>query len=171
MTSIDKETLSKLYKAIRRELTRKLRESRLAPVTKDLDEDSRSGLTDFPVMTGMRDPDFARRFGASLDKVTDADLAALTLYLPEQESLMMALGKLAGYIDAAPEGKTGLPYLDEWEPAYDSPSEEVPLVWHHGYQEEPRRLLEKGYLIGKSEPSADGSPVTFVTVFISTDES
>lgn len=171
MSSIDKETLIELYKAIRRELARKLRESRLAPVMKNVGESSRPGFTGWPVVTGMKDPDFARRFGASLDKVNDPDIAALTLYLPEQESLVMALGKLAEHIDASPEGMTGLPYLDEWEPAYDSPSEEVPLFWTHDYQEEPRRLLENGYRIGKSEPSADGTPEAFVTVFISTDES
>ena len=171
MSNIDKETLRELYRAVRGELIRKLRQSRLGPVMRDVGKNSRPEFTDLGVVTGMKDPDFVGRFGASLDKVTDADIAALTLYLPEQESLVMALGKLAGHIDAASEGKTGLPYLDEWNPTDDSPSEEVPLVWTYANQDEPRRLLENGYRIGKSQPSADGSPEVFVTIFISRDES
>ena len=171
MSSIDKETLTELYRAIRGELIGKLRQSRLAPVMKDVGKNSRSGFTDLGVVTGMKDPDFVARFGASLDKVNDADIAALTLYLPEQVSLVMALGKLAEHIGAAPEGKTGLPYLDEWEPAHDSPCGEVSVVWTYDYHDEPRTLLENGYRIGKSKPSAGSSSGAFVTVFISTDES
>ena len=171
MSSIDEETLSELHRAIRGELIRKLRQSRLAPVMGDVGKDSRPGFTDLGVVTGVKDPDFVGRFGLSLDEVTDADIAALTLYLPEQETLVMALGKLAGHIGAAPEGKTGLPYLDEWELADDSPSKEVPLVWTNDYQDEPRSLLKSGYRIGKSKPSADGSLAAFVTVFVSRDKS
>ena len=125
---------------------------------RDVGKNSQPGFTDLGVVAGAEEPDFVKRFGSSLDKVTDADIAALTLYLPVQESLVMALGKLARHIEAASEGKTGFPYLNEWKPAHDSPSEEVPLVWTHSYQEKPRRLLEEGFRIGKSKPSADGSP-------------
>ena len=167
MSGSSQETLTELYWAIRGELTRKLRRSRLAPVIRDVGRNSKPGFTDLGVVTGFEERDFIERFGASLDKVTDADIAALTLYLPRHESLVMALGKLAEHTEAAPEGKTGLPYFDEWKPADDAPSEEVPLVWTHTYQEEPRRLLESGYRIGKSQPSADGSPEVFVTIFVS----
>ena len=171
MSGNDKETLRELYRAMRGELTWKMRESRLAPVIRDVGKNSRPGFTDLGMVTGVEDPDFVERFGSSLDKVTDADIAALTLYLPAQECLVMALGKLAEHIGAAPEGKTGLPYFDEWEPAYDAPSEEAPLVWTHSYQDEPRRLLGKGYRIGKSKSSADGSPNVFVTIFVSRGQS
>lgn len=171
MAGNSKETLRELYRAVRGELVGKLRQSRLAPLMRDVGKNTRPGFTDLGVVTGMKDPDFVGRFGASLNKVTDADIAALTLYLPVEESLVMALGKLSRHIDAAPEGKTGLPYLDAWKLADDSSSEEVPLVWTYGYQEEPRRLLENDYRIGKSHPSADGSPGVFVTVFVSRDQS
>ena len=128
-------------------------------------------LTEFPIVSGVEDPAFVGRFGYSLDKVEDADIAALTLYLPAQESLVMALGKLAGHIEEAAEGMTGLPYFDEWKPAHDAPSEEIPLVWTHDYQEKPRGLLDEGYRIGKSQPSADGSSRVFVTIFVSSDQS
>ena len=166
MNASSQETLTELYRAIRGALTRKLRKSRLAPVMRDVGRNSRPGFTDLGVVPGFTDRDFVDRFGSSLDKVVDAYIAALTLYLPPQESQVMELGKLAEHIEAAAEGKTGLPYFDEWKPADDAPSEEIPLVWAHTCQEEPRRLLEKGYRIGKSQPSADESPEAFVTIFV-----
>ena len=167
MSAVNQEILGELYRENRRALTRKLRQSRLAPIMKDVGKNSRPGFADLGVVTGFKDPDFIGRFGTSLEKVEDADIAALTLYLPPQDSLVMALGKLAEHIEEAPEGKTRLPYFDEWTPTDDSPSKEVPLVWSHNYQDEPRKSLEQGYRIGKSKPSAKGSPGVFVTVFVS----
>ena len=163
----NQEILSELYRAIRRALTEKLRQSRLAPIMKDVGKNSRPGFTDLGVVSGLKDPDFIGRFGASLEKVEDADIAALTLYLPPQDSLVMTLGKLAEHIEEAPEGKTGLPYFDEWTPTDDSPSKEVPLAWSHNNQDKSRKLMGQGYRIGKSKPSADGIPGVFVTIFVS----
>ena len=102
-----------------------------------------------------------------MDKVNDADIAALTLYLLPRESWVMALGQLAEHIQQAPEGKTGLPYFDEWQPTDDEPSSEVPVVWTHSYQERPRELLAQGFRIGKSRPSDDGAPGAYVTILVS----
>ena len=93
-------------------------------------------------------------------------VAALTLHLPPQDSLVMALVKLAEQIAAAPEGKTGLPYFDEWTPAHDSTPKEVPLIWSKTFQDEPRKLMSQGYRIGKSQASISGTPRVFVTIFV-----
>lgn len=171
MSDNDNRAMREIYRAVRGELIRKLRQSRLAPAMRYVGKNSRPGFTDLGVVTGAMEPDFVGRFGSSLEKVTDADIAALTLYLPMQESLVMALGKLAAHIENAPEGKVGFSYLDEWDPEDDAPSEEVALIWTYSYQEEPRRLLEEGYRIGKSKPSVDGSSGGFVTIFTSKDHS
>ena len=171
MSTASQETLSEFFREIRRGLIRKLRKSRLATVTSNPGSGSGHGISDFKIVSGFEDQDFVNRFGSSLHKVVDADIAALTLYLPPQESLVKALGKLAEHIEAAPEGKTGLPYFDEWQPAHDAPSGEIPVVWTNDYQEEPRRLVGEGYRIGKSKPSADGSPGFFVTILVQTDQS
>lgn len=171
MNTDSQEILDEFYMSIRRELIRKLRESRLAPVMKDVGKDSLAGFTDLGVVSGFKDQEFVNRFGSSLDKVVDADIAALTLYLPQQESPVMALGKLAEHIEATPEGKTGFPYFDEWKPEDDTPYKEVISVWTYDYQEEPRKLLDDGYRIGKSRPSADGPAGSFVTVLVQTEQS
>ena len=168
MSTVDQDVLTEFYRATRDVLSKKLRQSRLAPVMKDVGKNSRPGFTDLGVVTGFKDQDFVNRFGASLQNVEDADVAALTLYLPTQDSLMASLGKLAGHVGAAPEGKTGLPYFDEWKPTDDSPSAEVPVVWSHSHQDKPRELLAQGYRIGKSKPSADGSPGVFVSILVKT---
>ena len=116
-------------------------------------------------MTGFKDQNFINRFGSSLEKVEDADIAALTLNLPP-ESLMASLGKLVEHIGKAPEGKTGLPYFDEWEPTDDSHSTEIPVLWFPSHEEEPRKLLAQGYRIAKSKPSADGSPGVFLSILV-----
>ena len=154
MSKHNQDVLAELYRATKDALTKKLRQSRLAPLMRD------------GVMTGFEEPAFVERFGAHLDKVEDADIAALTLYLPPQDSLIISLGKLAGHMSAAPEGKTGLPYFDDWKPTDDSPAAEVPVEWAHSYQEEPRKLLTLGYRIGKNKPSADGSPGVFVSILV-----
>ena len=166
MSAGDSEILNELYRAIRSELTRKLSQSRLAPVMRDVGRNSRPGFADLGVVTGFEEPDFIGRFGTSLDKVTDADIAALPLYLSTQESLVMSLGKLAEHIRAAPEGKTGLPYFDDWKPTDDALSKQVPVVWTHGSQEQPRNLLAQGYRIAKSKSSANGTLGQFVSVFV-----
>ena len=158
MSAGDSEILNELYRAIRNELTTKLRQSRLAPLMKDVGRNSRPGFTDLGVVTGFKEPDFIGRFGTSLDKVENADIAELTLYLTSQESLAMSLGRLAEYVRTAPEGKTGLPYFDEWKPTDDMPSTEAPVVWSHNSQEEPRQLLAQGYRIAKSKTSGKRNP-------------
>ena len=169
MSAGDSEILNAFYRAIRGELTRNLRQSRLAPIMRDVGRNSRPGFTDLGIVTGSEEPDFVERFGTHLDKVEDADIAALTLYLPPQESLVMSLGELARHIDAAPEGMTGLPYFDEWKPTDDAPFSEVPVVWSHSSQDEPRKLLAQGYRIAKSKPSANGNPDVFVSVLVMRD--
>ena len=149
MSALHRDVLADFYRATRDVLSKKLRQSRLAPVMKDVGKNSRPGFTDLGVVTGFEDRDFVNRFGASLQKVEDADIAVLTLYLPPQDSLMASLGELVEHVGAAPEGKTGLPYFDEWVPADDSPPAEAPLVWSHSNQDEPRGLLAQGYRIGK----------------------
>ena len=164
MSEDNQDILAELYRAIRAELTRKLRQSRLAPLMRDVGRDSRPGFTDLGVVTGFKELDFVERFGSFLDKVTDADIATLTLYLPRQESLVMSLGKLAEHVGAAPEGKTGLPYFDEWKPTDDVPSAEVPVVWSHSSQEQARNLLAQGYRIAKSQSSANGVSGEFLSI-------
>ena len=136
---------------------------------KDVGKNSRPGFTDLGIVSGFKDPEFIGRFGTALEKVEDSDITALTLHLPPQDSLVMALVKLAEHIAAAPEGKTCIPYFDEWTPAHDSPPKEVPLVWSQNFQDEPRRLMSQGYRIGKSQPSTGGTPGVFVTIFVSMD--
>lgn len=169
MSADNQEILSELYREVHRTLTEKLRPFRLAPVMNDVGKNSRPGFTDLGIVSGFKDPEFIGRFGTALEKVEDSDIAALTLYLPAQDSLVMALGKLAEHIEAAPDGKTGLPYFDEWTPAHDSPSKEVPLVWSQKFQDEPRKLMSQGYRIGKSQPSTSGTPGVFVTIFVRMD--
>ena len=167
MSADNQDILSELYREIRRALTEKLRPSRLAPVMKDVGKNSRPGFTDLGIVSGLKDQEFIGRFGTALEKVDDADIAALTLHLPLEDSLVMALGKLAEHIAAAPDGKTGLPYFDEWTPEHDSPTKEVPLVWSDDSQDEPRRLISQGYRIGKSQPSTGGTSGVFATIFVS----
>ena len=166
MSKDNQDVLAELYMAIRDALTKKLRHSRLAPLMRDVGRHSGPGFTDLGVVTGFEEQDFVNRFGSSLQKVEDADIAALTFYLRPQESLMMSLGKLAEHISAAPEGKTGLPYFDDWKLADDSPATEVPVVWRHSSQEEPRKLLAQGYRIAKSKPSANGTLGAFVSILV-----
>ena len=166
MSEDNQDILAELYRATRAELTRKLRHSRLAPLMRDVRRDSRPGFTDLGVVTGFKDLTFVERFGAFLDKVTDADIAALTLHLPRQKSLAMSLGRLAEHVGAAPEGKTGLPYFDEWKPSDDVPSAEVPVVWSYSSQEQARNLLAQGYRIAKSQSSANGLSGEFLSILI-----
>ena len=166
MSADNQGILCELYGELRGALAERLRPSRLAPVMKDVGKNSRPGFTDLGIVSGFKDPEFIGRFGTALEKVEDSDIAALTLHLPMQDSMSMALGKLAEHIEAAPDGKTGLPYFDEWTPAHDSPSKEVPLVWSPKFQDEPRKLMLQGYRIGKSQPSTSGAPGVFVTIFV-----
>lgn len=167
MTLQDQEVLREFYREIRRLLISKLRTSRLAPLMRDVGKNSRPGFNDLGVIAGSKDPAFVGRFGVSLEKLEDADIAALTLYLPPQASLVRALGKLAEHIEEAPEGKTGFPYLDDWNPSNDEPPVEVPVAWSSSCQDGARRFLEDGYLVGKSQSSVHGTSEGFVTIFIS----
>ena len=166
MSEDNQDILAELYRAIRAELTRKLRHSSLAPLMRDVGRDSRPGFTDLGVVTGFEEPAFVERFGAFLDKVTDADIAALTLCLPEQESLLTSLGTLAKHVGAAPDGTTGLPYFDEWKPTDEVPSVEVPVEWSHSSQEQARNLLAQGYRIAKSQSSANGVSGVFLSILV-----
>lgn len=100
-----------------------------------------------------------------------ADLAALTLYLTPQESLVRALGKLAEHTEAASQSKFGIPYFDEWKHSDDLFFEETPVVWTYRYREETCNLLELGYFIGKSQPSAHWAPKVYVTILVSKGQS
>ena len=166
MSEDNQEVLVELYEEVRGALSKKLRQARLAPKTNKVESGSDSGIPDFIVVTGFEDQDFVDRFGAFLQKVEDADIAALTLYLSPQESLVMLLGKLVTHIGTAPEGKTGLPYLDEWQPSDDALPAQSQVFWSHSDQDEPRQLLEQGYRIAKSKRSADGSPGEFVSILV-----
>lgn len=163
----NQEVHGDFYGEIRHLLISKLRTSRLAPLMRDVGKNSGPGFNDLGVISGSMDPAFVSRFGTSLDKLEDADITALTLYLPPQEPLVRALGKLAEHIEAAPAGKTGLPYLDDWNASDDIPLEEVPVVWSNSCQNEARRLLQDGYLVGKSQSSVHGTSEGFVTIFVS----
>ena len=165
MSENDQAVSSGLCAMVRRELISKLKSSRLAPTTRK--EKSGQGIPDMKVVTGFEDLEFVHRFGLSLEKVEDADIAALTLCLPLAESLEKALAELRKHIADAPEGKTGLPYFDEWQPADDAPAEERPLVWSHDSQDEARSLLAQGWRISKSYPSSGEAAGVFFTIFIS----
>ena len=158
--------LIEFYRMIRSELIDKLRQSRLAPVMSNLRSGYGPEITDLGIVSGFSDQEFIGRFGIHLDKVEDADIAALTLYLPYQETVVMSLGKLIEHIKAASEGKTGLPYFDEWKPTDDTPITEVPVVWSHNFQEQARNLLDQGYRIAKSKSSANELSGQFVTIFV-----
>ena len=68
VNEISVETLEQHCELIRTELTKKLRQSRLAPAKSDAG-----------IMVDLKDPEFGSRFGWSLGNVGNADIAALTL--------------------------------------------------------------------------------------------
>lgn len=166
MTTGDNRSVRALYGVIRSEILVRLRTSRLAPVMSDVGKNSSPGFTDMGIVTGFTDLPFVQRFGQSLDKVEDADIAALILYLPLQGSLSESLSRLYEHIKLAPEGLTGLPYFDEWQADDDQLTSEVPQFWTFENQEDPRKLLGNGYRIAKSQLSGDDFPEAFVTIFV-----
>ena len=98
---------------------------RLEADRRDVGEYSGPGITDLGVIVGFKDPDFVRRFGVFLDKVTDEDIWNLTRELPwkrtvydgvTKEARIGRLLQLYDHIRLAPDGKTGLAHFDEWEP-------------------------------------------------------
>ena len=149
VNKISQEVLEQHCELIRGELTKKLRQSRLAAAP-----------------AGVKDQEFGRRFGWSLGKVGDADIAALILYLEPEATLGGALGKLYEHIRSAPEGETGLPYFDEWMPMDDDLNGGIPVVWSNEYPDKTRELLADGYRIRQSMPHAGEEPGFFVTMFV-----
>ena len=121
MSEDNQDILTELYRATRAELTRKLRHSRLAPLMRDVGRDSRPGFTDLGVVTGFKGLTFVERFGAFLDKVTDAYIAALTLHLPRQKSLAMPLGRLAEHVGQRRKARLDCPTLMSGSPQTTCP--------------------------------------------------
>ena len=115
LTAYDQETIRELTRMIREILVTKLA-SKLDPVIRG--RYSTPDITFLGKVVGHKDPAFVSRFGADLEKVTDEDIWRLMRYLPSsQPTRVQALLQLYEYIESAPEGKTGLAFFDEWEPA------------------------------------------------------
>ncbi len=157
--------ISQAVDHLRQDLVRKLRQSRLAPVWTNVGDQSRSGFSDLGTMSGYKEPDFVAKFGPHLEKVGDADIAALVLYRPPQDSFLAAVLELSSYVNAAPVGKTGLSYFDDWTPRLDNVSVEKPALWQMNNQGEPRQLIADGYHVLGSKPDAGGNPESFLTLF------
>ena len=103
-----------------------------------------------PVAT-YSDQKFVKRFGVGLHKLSDSDIAALTLYLPQQESFTAALAELTRCVKAARQGKTRLPYFDEWGGRGGLKARGI--AWSHDYQEEIRSALKKGWRLERTSKS------------------
>ena len=158
--------LDELLLEIRSELLTRLRQTRLAPLITGKGSTLGPGYNDIGIISGSKDPAFVQRFGQSLDKVEDSDIAALMLYLPQQDSIVESLSKLLDHIYEAPLEKTGLPYFDEWQVRHDNPKEEEVVRWSNRKQGRARELLAKGFRIAKSKPCQTGLSGVFVTVFV-----
>ena len=157
--------ISQAADRLRQDLARKLRSSRLAPVWTNAGYQSGPGFSDLGTMSGYKEPDFVGKFGPHLEKVGEADIAALALLRPPQDSFLEAVLELSSYVNAAPVGKTGLSYFDDWTPQRENVSVQKPVLWQINNQEEPRQLIACGYYVLGSQPDAGGDPESFLTLF------
>lgn len=154
VSEISIETLLQYHGLIVGELNAKLRHSRLRPL-----------MSSPGIVSGFIDHEFVARFGVGLTKVGIADVAALTLYREPAPTMEKALANLYEHIRSSPEGKTGLPYFDEWVPLDDYVPNGIAEVWSNEHPGRTRELLGKGYRVRQSVRDASGNPGIFLTIF------
>ncbi len=159
VSEISIETLLQYHGLIVGELNAKLHHSRLQPL-----------MSSPGIVSGFVDREFVARFGVGLTKVGIADVAALTLYLEPAPTMEKALANLYEHIRSSPEGKTGLPYFDEWAPSDDYVPNGIAEVWSNDCPGTTRGLLADKYRIRQSVRDASGNPGFFLTIFFQREE-